>query len=320
MEFEYPQIAVQLKNTVQLRDPKGAVDIPAARRFFARSANRAIDIDTLSREVERRMAERLDYVRLAPERFLDAGAGIGQGLKQLTDRYPSALPIAMDSAHALLAQVGARYSLLDRAKAMLSRRQPRLICADFTRLPFATGSFQLVWSNLALAWARDPLEAFKEFRRILDVGGLIMFSTYGPDTLKELRQAFAAADELPHTLCFVDMHDLGDMLVAAGFSDPVMDMEVITLTYADFDALAADLRCTGQANAASGRRRGLMGRTAYQAMRNAYEGMRSQGRLPVTIEVVYGHAWRAPSRVTLEGHSIIRTEFKQARAGAPKQR
>lgn len=307
-------------DTVQRKNPDDTVDVPAARRFFARSAIRTRDSDTLAREVERRMVERLDYVRLAPQRFLDAGAGIGQGLNRLADRYPSALPVAVDSAHALLAQVGARSSLLVRARAMFSRRHPRLICADFTNLPFAEGSFQLVWSNLALAWARDPLEAFKEFRRVLDVGGLIMFSTYGPDTLKELRQAFAVADDLPHTLRFIDMHDLGDMLVTAGFSEPVMDMEIITLTYADFETLAADLRFTGQANAASGRRRGLMGRGTFQAMRVAYESMRSQGRLPVTVEVVYGHAWRVPSRVTPEGHSIIRTEFKKVRAGAAQHR
>lgn len=307
-------------NSAQRKDPDDTVDVPAARRFFARSAIRTSGTDTLAREVERRMAERLDYVRLAPARFLDAGAGVGKGLKQLAGRYPAALPVAIDSAHALLAKAGTRGSLLDRARAMFSRNHPRLICADFTKLPFAAGSFQLVWSNLALAWAPDPLEAFKEFRRVLEVGGLIMFSTYGPDTLKELRQAFAAADELPHTLRFIDMHDLGDMLAAAGFSEPVMDMEVITLTYADFEALAADLRFTGQANAASGRRRGLMGRAAYQAMRNVYESMRSQGRLPVTVEVVYGHAWRGPSRVTPEGHSVIRTEFKQARAGPTQRR
>lgn len=295
------------------------VDVPAARRFFARSALRTGHGDPLSREVERRMVERLDYVRLTPSRFLDAGTGIGEGLSRLAGHYPAAVPVAIDSAHALLAQIGTRGSLLERARAVLSRRHPRLICADFANLPFAAGSFQLVWSNLALAWALDPLAAFKEFRRVLDVGGLIMFSTYGPDTLKELRQAFAVVDELPHTLRFFDMHDLGDMLAAAGFSDPVMDMEVITLTYADFETIASDLQFTGQVNAARGRRRGLMGRNAYMAMRNAYESMRSGGSLPVTVEVVYGHAWRGPTRVTPEGHSVIQTEFKQRRGGIARR-
>ena len=146
---------------------------------------------------------------------------------------------------------------------------------------------------------------------MLDVGGLVMFSTYGPDTLKELRQAFAAVDELPHALRFIDMHDLGDMLAAAGFSEPVMDMEVLTLTYETFDALAADLRSTGQANAAIGRRRGLLGKDAYATMRDTYEAMRTGGRLPATIEIVYGHAWRAESRMSPEGHSIVHTDFKR---------
>jgi malonyl-CoA O-methyltransferase len=300
-------------NTARQNDLDNAVDVLAARRFFARSATRTRYADSLAREVERRMVERLDYVRLAPERFLDAGCGIGHGVKQLADRYPDALPIAMDSAHALLAQARTGRSLFAQARALFSKRQPRLVCSDFSNLPFASRSFQLVWSNLALAWSRDPLEVFKEFRRVLDIGGLIMFSTYGPDTLKELRLAFAAADAWPHTLRFIDMHDLGDMLAAAGFSEPVMDMEIITLTYSDFDALAADLRLSGQANAARGRQRGLMGRGAFQAMRDAYECSRVQGRLPVTVEVVYGHAWRGESRVSLEGHSIIQTDFKQKR-------
>jgi malonyl-CoA O-methyltransferase len=296
---------------VTLAEPRddGKVDAMAARRFFDRSAIRGDHVDTLTREVERRMVERLDYVRLKPLRILDAGTGGGHGLPQLGKHYPDAELIGIDSAHSLLMHARARRSFLVRAREWFPHRHPRLICGDFGALPLAARSFQLVWSNLSLAWASDPLVVFREFQRVLEVGGLAMFSTYGPDTLKELREAFSVADNLPHTQRFQDMHDVGDMLVAAGFSDPVMDMETITLTYSDMDDLIADLRLTGQMNAACQRRRGLMGRAAYQAVRQAYEGFRLQGRLPATVEIVYGHAWKAEPRVTREGHDIIRMDF-----------
>jgi malonyl-CoA O-methyltransferase len=266
--------------------------------------------DTLAREVGLRMAERLDYVRLQPARVLDAGTGAGHGLDDLVKRYPHAQLVGVDFALAQLAQIRARRSVLVRARElMLARRYPRLACADFAQLPFAPQSFQLVWSNLALPWAPNPVDVFREFQRVLDVNGLVMFSTYGPDTLKEVRQVFGGIDALPHTLSFMDMHDLGDMLVAAGFSDPVMDMEVITLTYSDLNSLVSDLRTTGQVNVVSKRRRGLLGRRAYQSLLGAYEGLRSQGRLPATIEIIYGHAWQGKPRLAPDGRSIVQMDL-----------
>jgi len=293
-------------------DQVPGIDARAARRFFGRSAGGA---DVLSREVERRMAERLELVRLDPVRILDAGSGDGEGSALLARRYPRAECVALDAAHAVLVNARAKSrdarSLLQRARDLVpgSRRSSLAVCGDFHRLPFASRSFQLAWSNLALAWAGDPLPVFKELCRVLEVGGLLMFSTYGPDTLKELRAAFAAVDAAPHVHRFIDMHDLGDMLVAAGFAEPVMDMEVITLTYPDFDALLSDLRSSGQANAASDRRRGLMGPRVWQGMRRGYEMLRQAGRLPATVEVIYGHAWRPEPRLSEDGRSIIRMDL-----------
>jgi len=289
------------------------VDALAARRFFNRSARHGPPLDVLAREVERRMAERLDYIRLEPRRILDAGAGGGHGMSSLHRRYPKALLVAIDSAHSVLKQAPIRSSFALRARNFLGGNTQQLVCGDFSRLPFPAQTFQLLWSNLALAWAVNPLAVFKDFGRVLDVGGLVMFSTYGPDTLSELREAFASVDSMPHALPFVDMHDVGDMLVAAGFCDPVMDMEVITLTYAHFDALLADLRLSGQLNAAGGRRRSLSGPRKFLAVQSAYESLRKEGQLPMTIEVVYGHAWRAEPRVDSVGRDIIRMEFNRAR-------
>ena len=299
-------------------DQVPGIDTRAARRFFGRSTQGA---DVLSREVERRMAERLELVRLDPARMLDAGSGDGEGSALLARRYPHAQCVALDAAHTVLvrsrAKAQAARSLLQRARDLVGRTgRVHAVCGDFSRLPFAPRRFQLAWSNLALAWAGDPLPAFRELCRVLEVGGLLMFSTYGPDTLKELREVFAPVDTAPHVHRFIDMHDLGDMLVAAGFAEPVMDMEVITLTYPDFDALLRDLRSSGQANVALDRRRGLMGRQAWQGVRERYESLRQAGRLPATVEVIYGHAWRPEPRLSEDGRNIIRMDLQARSHGA----
>jgi malonyl-CoA O-methyltransferase len=181
---------------------------------------------------------------------------------------------------------------------------PSLVCADAERLPFAAGSVDLVFSNLALQWC-DPARAFGEAARVLRVGGLLIFSTLGPDTLKEMRAAFAAADPEPHVNTFVDMHDLGDALVHAGFADPVMEMEILTLEYDSLDRLVADVRGIGASNALPGRSRGLGGRGRWKRAEAAYERFRRDGILPATYEVVYGHAWKAQPRTAPDGRSIV---------------
>ena len=290
-------------------DQASLIDVSAARRFFERSAASAAKADVLSREVERRMLERLQYIRLEPGRILDVGSGSAPALPALARRYPQAALCGLDAARAPLVLARKGRSLGARARDFFSGRASNYVCGDFVQMPFAARSFQLIWSNLALAWAVDPLLVFKEFCRVLDFGGLVMFSTYGPDTLKELREAFASIDTYPHTHRFVDMHDLGDMLVAGGFAEPVMDMETITLTYANFDAFAKDLRLSGQTNATQGRRRGLLGKVAYRRVCDAYDGMRREGRLPATVEVIHGHAWRGTPRVTADGRSIIKLDL-----------
>lgn len=296
------------------RRDRGSPDPSAVRRAFGRAAGTYDAAAVLHREVDGRMAERLDYVRLDAGRVLDAGCGTGSSIPLLRRRYPhaamvgvdSALPMALEFRRRHAARAGGLRSLLGAVGATPPESSVSVACADLAALPFTSGSFGLVWSNLALQWCADPANVFAEFLRVMQVGGLLMFSTLGPDTLRELRDAFARIDPFPHVLGFVDMHDLGDALLRAGFADPVMDMERITVNYAEPAALLRDLRSTGARNAARGRRRGLMGKRQWQHLLEHLDALRSADGLPASYEVVYGHAWKpAPTR-TPDGAAIVR--------------
>jgi malonyl-CoA O-methyltransferase len=232
---------------------------------------------------------------------LDLGCGTGESFAELGRRFPRARIVGVDLARAMLARARER---TPGWKRLLGTRAPWLACADAERLPLAPACAQLAWSNLLLQWCR-PERVFAEAARVLEAGGLFIFSTFGPDTLKELRAAFAAVDDYQHVNPFVDMHDLGDALVQAGFADPVMEMEVVTLEYASVEAVAHDLRAIGAGNALPGRPRGLSGRGRWRRMAEAYERARRGEVLPATYEVVYGHAWKAPPRRTADGRQVI---------------
>jgi malonyl-CoA O-methyltransferase len=287
-----------------------AIDRGAARRAFSRAAASYADAAVLAREVETRMRERLQYMKLEPARILDAGCGEGHGAQRLAERYPNAQVVGLDFAYPMLQAASGRDAWLRR---VFKRTRIDYLCADLACVPLPAASVDLAWSNLALHCAGDPQPVLKELRRVLKVGGLLMFSCYGPDTLKELKGAFAAHDSAPHVHGFIDLHDLGDMLSACGFAAPVMDMEVITLTYRDIDALFADLRATGQQNACSERRRGLTGKGVLGAMRGEYEKLRREGRLPASFEIVYGHAWKPEPRLADDGRAIVRMPAPRAK-------
>ena len=286
-----------------------ALDRALMRRRFERAAASCDQSGPLMREIARRMDERLDYIRIAPKRILDLGCGTGADLPRLAERFPEALLLAADPSAAMLARAAERLRPADGGllRRLLGRRAPGSprLRADACALPLARASLGLVWSNLMLPALDVPQPAFREVHRTLEVDGLFMFSTFGPDTLRELREALPARHgERVHR--FIDMHDLGDALVQAGFADPVMDMEMLTLTYAELDELFADLRAAGGNNAASTRPRGLSGRKAWAEARAAYERLRRDGRLPASFEIIQGHAWKAAPKTTEDGRSIVR--------------
>lgn len=287
-----------------------AIDRRAARRASSRAAGTYAGAAVLAREVEARMLERLQYIKLAPQRVLDAGCGDGHGVGRLAELYPHAQVLGLDFAYPMLQAARGHRGWLRR---FIAGKHAAYLCADLAAVPLAAASVDLAWSNLALHCTGDPLPALKELRRVLKVGGLLMFSCYGPDTLKELRSAFAAHDGAAHVQAFIDMHDLGDMLSACGYAAPVMDMELLTLTYAGVDGLFADLRATGQVNTLAGRRRGLTGKGVFGAMRAAYANLYRDGRLPASFEIVYGHAWKPQQRVAEDGRAIVRLELQRAK-------
>jgi malonyl-CoA O-methyltransferase len=284
------------------------LDPAQVRRAFDRAAATCERSAFVAREVERRLADKLAYLKVAPARVLDAGSGVGTAQRLLRARFPAAQVIEVDLSLAMLRRARSRRGLGEKLRAMAAPAARQWLCADFSRLPLRGASFGIVWSSLALAWSAEPLATLAEFHRVLAPGGALMFSTYGPDTLRELREAFAATDAAPHVHAFTDMHDLGDMLVAAGFDAPVMEMERLDVTYADIGALARDLKWSGQTSAAAARRRGLTTPRAWRRVVEQYERYRLEGRLPATVEVVYGHAWRGERKVAEDGRPIVRFE------------
>jgi malonyl-CoA O-methyltransferase len=281
-----------------------AVDKRLVRRSFEQAAATYDAAAVLQDEVCRRMLARLDYIKLEPLTILDAGCGTGNAVPGLLARYPGARVIALDLALAMARRARARRSWW---RGLFGRFGQRLeaVCGDIDQLPLAPACAGMIWSNLALQWSNEPQKAFAEMSRVLAPGGLLLFSTFGPDTLKELRAAFRSVDQHTHVHRFVDLHDVGDMLVACGFADPVMDMEIVTLTYADVRELMRDLKAIGAHNMTRGRPATLAGKSLLAKVARNYEPARRDGRLPATFEVIYGHAWKPQPRVSPTGHPVI---------------
>ena len=267
------------------------------RRAFSRAARSYDDAAALQHEVESRLLEALDYLddpvvqRPTPQVVVDLGSGPGSAAARLRARWPRARVVAIDLALPMLQQARARAG--SRLRHPL-RRAVDLVCADARALPLAAGSADVLVSNLCLQWLEDLPAVFAGFRRVLRPGGMLLVSTFGPDTLHELRAAFAAADARPHVSPFADIARFGDALVHAGFRDPVLDRDAFHQRYPDLPALMRELRALGATNALAGRRRTLTGRARFAAAAAAYEPLRVADGLPATWEVIYAHAWAPP--------------------------
>jgi malonyl-CoA O-methyltransferase len=257
------------------------------RRAFDRAANSYDAAAVLQKEVCRRLLEKLDYIRLSPQLILDAGVGTGEAVTPLMQRYKKSRLVALDLSERMLAKALAHGSLM---------RKPELVCADIEQLPFCESSFDLVFSSLTLQWCNDLPATLGELLRVLKPGGLLMFASFGPQTLQELRACWQQIDDAVHVNQFTDMHDVGDELLRCGFADPVMEAETITVNYKAVDTLMADLRAIGANATAEGGRAGLTTPAVLSKLRQAYDHYRQGDQLPATYEVVYGHAWKADTR------------------------
>ena len=292
------------------------IDKRVVRLRFDRAAASYDRAAVLQHEVGQRLLERLDLVKLVPDRILDVGSGTGRLGSALIRRYPNAALVEVDLSLQMLRQGRPREGWWRRLVSTPRGAKRYRVCADMEQLPLEPNTVGLACSNLALAWSSRPQVVLGELRRVLTRGGLLMFTSLGPDTLKELRSTVDALGTPGPTHPFIDMHDLGDMLVASGFADPVMDVEHLTVTYADSAQLLAELRAVGGGSALASRKSGLRGRAWPARVSAGYERFRRDGRLPVTVEVIYGHAWKpeeAP-RLLEDGRAIIRVE-RRSRSG-----
>ncbi|QEE26188.1 malonyl-ACP O-methyltransferase BioC [Rhodanobacter glycinis] len=261
------------------------IDHRQVRRHFGAAARSYEKHDALQREVQTLLLDRLGFYLEEPARVVDVGAGPGRGTALLKKRWPKAQVIALDAA----------LPMLHEAKRHSAWLKPfQRLCADATALPLPDHSVDVLHSNLCFQWIDDLPALFGECVRVLKTGGMLTFSTFGPDTLKELRAAWAAADGQPHVSRFLDMHDIGDAMINAGLRDPVLDVDRFTLTYSEPRKLLEELQGLGATNADATRARGLAGKSRYRAMLEAYETMRVDGRIPATWEVVTAHAWGPP--------------------------
>ncbi|QNH15313.1 malonyl-[acyl-carrier protein] O-methyltransferase BioC [Xanthomonas sp. SS] len=270
------------------------------RRAFSRAAASYDAAAALQHEVEKRLLESLDYLGdRVPQVVLDVGSGPAHAAATMKKRWPRAQVIALDQA----------LPMLQQAKRQAGWWKPfGRVCADARALPLAEHSVDVIFSNLCLQWVEDLPAVFAGFRRVLKPGGLLLCSSFGPDTLVELREAFAQADrEAPHVSRFAPIAQFGDALMLSGFRDPVLDRDLFTLTYPDLAALMRELRAIGATNALHARRHTLTGRGRFAAASAAYEPLRNaDGKLPSSWEVIYAHAWAPPPGAPIrEGGSEI---------------
>lgn len=275
------------------------IDKTRARASFGRAANSYDAAAILQKQVREEMLSRLDLVNMQPQFILDAGCGTGAASLALQNKFKNAHVVSLDFALPMLQKTKQNLKdlgLIHALKKLFKPQAQHLLCADIENLPLANASVNLIWSNLAIQWCNNLDQVFEEFHRVLQPEGLLMFSTFGPDTLKELRVATQAEGQTSVSR-FIDMHDIGDALVRAGFSAPVLDVERFTLTYDDVKSVMKDLKSIGAHNAAEGRARGLQGRGFLAELAKKYEQFRQHdGKLPATFEVVYGHAWRGQDK------------------------
>lgn len=276
------------------------LDRQRIRKAFDKAADSYDEAAVLQKEVCSRLLEKLEAVKLSPQWILDAGSGTGEAVKPLQKRFKKADVVLLDVSERMLEKA---------TKQGVLFRKPHAVCGDIESLPFADKSFELVFSNLAMQWCNDVAAVLAEFKRVLRPGGLLVFTTFGLDTLKELRASWQKVDDAVHVNAFLDMHDIGDALLQSGYAEPVMETEFITINYKEVGTLMQDLRDIGANVTANGHRQGLLTRNMLAQLGQAYDTFREDGVLPATYEVIYGHAWISETDAPSAGQQDLHVTF-----------
>lgn len=246
-------------------------------------------------EVAERVFERLSLMKIKPKDILDIGCGTGSSSRKLKSVFSGSKVRGIDLSEGMVEQAKLSNSFFKKIDYQVS---------DADELPFENNTFDLVFSNLTLQWLPNLKVTFKELNRVLKPGGLIIFSTLGPDTLIELKQSWQQVDQFVHVNHFLDMHIVGDQVFQSNFENVVMDRDIITLTYKTVLGLMKDLKGIGAHNLNDKRYKGLMGKSRFNQFKNEYEKFRSQDQtLPATYEVVYGHAWKSKDPTKQDYHA-----------------
>lgn len=260
-------------------------------KAFNRYANEYELAAKVQQEIGMRLLDRLQYLKMKPERILDLGCGPGFFSRELARMYPKAQIVGLDLAQLMLAEARKKHSW---------RRKWPLVAADMMSMPFATGTFDLVFANQVIHWGSLLEQVLRELNRVMKINGCVMFSTLGPDTFKELKKAWAGVNHYAHVNEFPDMHDVGDALMAEHFLDPVIDMEWLTVHYETLPKLLKSIKSQGVKNIHSKRNEGLTGKNEWKKFEQNYL-QTPHGKYPLTYEVVYGHAWKGEQRKTENG-------------------
>lgn len=271
------------------------IDKQLIAESFSKAAEQYEQFAFLQKEVASRTFERLSYMKVKPNAILDAGCGTGLCSRELRSLFSKSKISAIDIAPGMIELANNKQKLFRKIDYQV---------ADIDDLPYDNNSFDMIFSNLTIQWVPDLTKTFLELNRVLKPGGLLIFSTLGPDTLFELKESWESVDAGKHVNQFIDMHIVGDQVFNSGFENTVMDRDIITLTYQTIKGLMNDLKAIGAHNLNGDRSKGMLGKNKFKQLEQAYEMFRNQDKvLPATYEVIYGHAWKREDNPTKDYHT-----------------
>lgn len=290
-----------MNNSPYHGDEACQIDKKQVRRSFDKAAPQYHQAARLQQDTAEQLVSRLDYIQIEPKTILDIGCGTGFVSQRLKKRFPKAKMVSLDLSLAMLQQ------LKKNTDRWFSKS--KVVCADAEQLPFAANSFDLVISNLTFQWCQNTQSLFAGIQQCLKEEGLLLFSSFGTDTLTELRQSWQGVDNKVHINHFEDMHEIGDVLINLGYHLPVMDAERITEYFPDVFRLMRALKIIGAHNVNSGRNKSLSGKQGFDSMKQNYEKLRNQKGLPLTWEIIYGIGWKKSLALKPEAQVIPFTHF-----------